>query len=154
MGYDWAAMQLRTEIEISASPEQVWAVLSDFERYHEWNPFIPSIAGEMREGSTLRIIVSPPESREMRFTPTLLKCEPERELRWRGVLWFGALFSGEHFFRLLPTDDGNTRFVHGEDFKGILVKFMSRTLTHTARGFFYMNRALKERVEGKGSSGK
>jgi hypothetical protein len=29
--------ELSTEIEINALPEQVWAVLCDFESYSEWN---------------------------------------------------------------------------------------------------------------------
>ena len=30
---------IETEIEINASREKVWSVLSDFENYHHWNPF-------------------------------------------------------------------------------------------------------------------
>src|SRR4051812_27984919 len=41
----------RTEFEVDASDQQVWAVLVDFESYADWNPALPSIAGELREGA-------------------------------------------------------------------------------------------------------
>jgi len=37
--------------------------------------------------------------------------------------------------------------VHGEDFKGLLVRFLGQQLTATARGFVFMNQALKRRAE-------
>ena len=143
-------MQLRTEIEIEATPSRVWEVLTDFARYHEWNPFITSIGspgGELRVGHKLQVTLSPPESSEMTFTPDLLVHEPNQELRWRGKVMFKGLFDGEHFFQLTEKSPGRTRFVHGENFSGFLVRFMTRKLTHVARGFIYMNQALKKRVE-------
>ena len=38
---------ISTEIEISASDEEVWQVLSDFDAYPEWNPFIKTIEGKL-----------------------------------------------------------------------------------------------------------
>jgi uncharacterized protein YndB with AHSA1/START domain len=37
--------EIITEIEIDASPSQVWQVLTDFEKYPTWNPFIKKISG-------------------------------------------------------------------------------------------------------------
>lgn len=138
-------MQLRTEIAILAPRDKIWAVLTDFERYHEWNPFITHFSGELRVGAKLNVTISPPESREMRFRPELLVCNPGEELRWLGKLWFKGLFDGEHFFQLREVEPNVTRFVHGEDFSGALVRFFN--FTHVARGFVYMNQALKKRVE-------
>jgi hypothetical protein len=42
--------ELRREIEIDAPPERVWAVVTDFAAYPEWNPFIRRIRGELHEG--------------------------------------------------------------------------------------------------------
>ena len=140
-------MQLRTEIEIEAPPARVWEILMDFARYHEWNPFITSIGGELSVGKKLEVTISPPESSEMSFTPDLLVHEPNRELRWRGKVMFKGVFDGEHFFQLSEPSPGRTRFVHGEDFSGFMVKFMLGKLKHVARGFVYMNEALKKRVE-------
>lgn len=143
-------MELRTELEIDAPPERVWEVLADFAAYHEWNPFITAIAGELRQGAELSVTVSPPESDDARFRPRVLVCEEPRELRWRGQLWVKGLFDGEHYFQCLEAPEGRTRFVHGENFSGLLVRFVGQRLTHVARGFVYMNQALKERVEGTG----
>ena len=37
--------ELKTTIEINASPAKVWEVLLDFEKYPDWNPFIKNIRG-------------------------------------------------------------------------------------------------------------
>jgi len=138
-------MQLRTEIDIAASPDKIWDVLTDFRAYPEWNPFIIRITGEAAVGQRLDVVISPPQQSEMRFKPVVLRADPGAEFRWRGVLWFRWLFTGEHFFRLEQRDGGITRFTHGEDFSGWAVRFVS--MTNTTRGFVFMNQALKKRVE-------
>ncbi len=145
-------MELRTEIEIDAPPAAVWAVLTDFGAYSQWNPDIPHLAGELRVGATLEVLVSPPDGTEMTFRPKVLVVEPARELRWKGKLWVPGLFDGEHFFVLRETERGGTRLQHGENFSGLLVKVLGKALTNTARGFVYMNQALKKTVEREGSA--
>ena len=140
-------VDLRTEIEIDAPAAAVWAVLVDTARYHEWNPFITSLEGDLAVGQELSIVVSPPDGSDMRFRPHVLKVEPEAELRWRGALFWPALFSGEHFFVLRELPNGRTRFQHGEDFRGFLLRFLGAQLKRTAHGFVLMNQALKRRVE-------
>lgn len=141
------SMELRTEIEIEAPPQRVWDVLLDFQRYPEWNPFITAVEGEWTVGSRPSLVLSLPESGEMRIRPTVLRNETARELRWRGVIGVAFLFSGEHFFSLEETSEGRTRLVHGEDFGGFLLRFLNGKLTETARAFVFMNHALKKRAE-------
>lgn len=142
-------MELRTEIDIAAPPARVWQVLTDFSAYHEWNPFVTSITGKPLVGAKLALTLSPPQSDEMKFRPTVLVCDEPRELRWLGKLWIPGLFDGEHFFQCNEAAEGHTRFVHGENFKGLLVKLVGQRLTNVARGFVYMNEALKRRVESR-----
>jgi hypothetical protein len=94
------------------------------------------------------VTLSPPESSEATFRPKVVVCEEPREFRWRGQLWIKGLFDGEHYFLCQETAEGRTRFVHGENFSGLLLKFVGKRMTHVARGFVYMNQALKSRVEG------
>jgi hypothetical protein len=141
-------MEIRTEVEISAPPAEVWRVLLDFPRYPEWNPFIVELRGEAESGALLELTLSLPDSnRERALRARLLKCEAERELRWLAHSWMKGLFDGEHFFRLEPRGETRTRVVQGEDFSGILLRLLLPRVTEAARGFVYMNQALKRRVE-------
>jgi hypothetical protein len=122
-------------------------VLADFSTYHEWNPLITSVAGAPNVGAELSVTLSPPDSDETTFRPTVLVYDEPRELRWVGKLWLPALFEGEQFFRCVEAEAGGTRFSHGVNLRGFLLKFCGERLKHVARGFVYMNQALKRRVE-------
>jgi hypothetical protein len=138
--------ELRAEIEINAPPERVWAVLTDFGSFPDWNPFIRSISGDVATGSQLEVRMEPPEGRAMTFKPAVLKTEPNRELAWLGRLGLPGIFDGEHHFELQPRN-GGTLFVQREKFTGILVPLLGGALEKTRRGFEGMNAALKERAE-------
>ena len=142
------AAEIKTEIEINASPAKVWEILTDFERYPRWNPFIKSVTGPVKVGNRITARIKPPEASGMTFTPTVLAFEPNRELRWLGKLLFSGLFDGEHKFELLDTGNGTSRFIQSEKFRGILVPLFKKQLdNNTRRGFEAMNLKLKEMAE-------
>jgi hypothetical protein len=139
---------IRTEIVIHATPAEVWNVLTDFNRYPEWNPFITSLKGVSTKGEKLVARMEPPNGSAMTFKPTVLIANRNKELRWLGHLLFPGLFDGEHIFELYENTDGTTTFVQREEFTGILVPLFSKMLdTKTLAGFELMNKQLKERVE-------
>jgi hypothetical protein len=139
---------IRTEIVIQATPAEVWNVLTDFNRYPEWNPFITSLKGVSTKGEKLVARMEPPNGSAMTFKPTVLIANRNKELRWLGHLLFPGLFDGEHIFELYENTDGTTTFVQREEFTGILVPLFSKMLdTKTLAGFELMNKQLKERVE-------
>ncbi|MEI9935846.1 MAG: SRPBCC domain-containing protein [Pseudomonadota bacterium] len=140
-------MEIRSELEIAAPAAEVWGILTDFPRYQEWNPFITELKSDGGVGSPLRLLLSLPQGRDYRLKATLLRMEVNDELRWRAHLLFPGLFDGEHFLRVQALDVQRTRFVQGENFSGALLRFSGRTLTQVARGFDYMNEALKRRAE-------
>lgn len=145
-----AVHHLHTEIEISATAERVWAVLTDFSSYPQWNPFIRSVAGTPRRGARLQIAIQPTGGRLMRFSPVVLAAETERELRWRGRLLFSGLFDGEHRFLIEPLGEGKVRFRQSERFSGLLVSLLRSSLDRDIkRGFEEMNQALKARCESE-----
>ena len=140
--------ELRTEIEIQASAERVWQLLTDFPSFPQWNPFIRKASGKVQVGERLDINIQPSGASGMTFRPTVLKAEPNRELRWLGHLLISGLFDGEHSFTIEPLGEGRVRFTQREVFTGLLVPLFARGLdTDTRRGFEEMNQALKTRAE-------
>ena len=47
--------QLQAEVEVQASAERVWEVLTDFAAYPQWNPFIVKASGEPVPGTRLEL---------------------------------------------------------------------------------------------------
>lgn len=136
-----------TTIDIDASPQAVWDVLSDFAAYGDWNPFMDRIEGRAEVGAKLVVHMSPNGGRGMTFRPTVLAAVPGQELRWLGKLGVGGLFDGEHSFVLTPNADATTHLAHGERFSGVLVALLKGTVKDSHAGFEAFNNALKQRVE-------
>jgi hypothetical protein len=137
---------LEHSLEIDADAEEIWSVLTDFDTFPEWNPFVRSIAGDCATGARLAVTIEPPHGRAIRLRPVVQQVDPARELRWLGKLGVPHVFDGEHCFRLEPLAGGRTRFTQSEDFRGILVPFTSGVLTKTGEGFRLMNEALADEV--------
>ena len=136
-----------TEVEIGATPEDVWAELVDLPRFNEWNPFMVSAAGEVEIGSKLEITMEPPGGSAMTFKPRVTDVARAARFEWLGSLGVRGLFDGRHQFDLAPTPNG-THLVQSEDFTGLLVPFLKKSLdTKTKAGFVAMNDALKRRAE-------
>lgn len=142
--------EIVTEIEIDASPETVWSVLTDFQTYSDWNPVL-EIDGEAVEGQKLEVTTDYENTRPMTFRPTVLVVDEPTELRWQGRLFVPGLYDGEHRFVLTAVDEGErTRLTHAEIFRGALVGFINRRIGDDVEaGFGQMNDALKHRVENK-----
>ena len=140
--------EIHAEIEIDASAERVWGILTDFASYPEWNSYIRKISGEPKVGEHLEVRFELPGSRGITLKPTVLNAEPNRELRWLGHLLVSGLFDGEHSLSIQPLGENRVRFVQGEAFRGLLVPLFAHSLDKgTRRGFEEMNRALKEQAE-------
>ena len=140
---------IHTEIEIAASAERVWHVLTDFASYPEWNPFMTRISGSLAVGSQLETFIQPPGGRGIGFKPTVVALAPGRELRWLGRLLIRGIFDGEHSFRIERLTHERIRFIQEERFSGVLTfPPLFRVLTSgTEEGYKAMNQALKERAE-------
>lgn len=137
--------EVRTEIEINAGPEKVWKILTDFEKYSQWNPFIKRIIGQAKEGSKIEIHIETPNGKNRKYGPTVTKVEHNTELRWIGK---NLLLSGEHIFTIKKLQAGRVWFVHSEVFGGLLTSIFAKSLdTDVKHGFEEMNRALKDRSE-------
>ncbi|AKF84587.1 hypothetical protein MFUL124B02_01220 [Myxococcus fulvus 124B02] len=140
--------QLRTEAFIDASPDAVWAVLSDFKAYPLWNPLVLEAHGRLVPGARVAMKGRAPDGSSKRvfgFKATLTRVEPPTRLEWTGGV--RGVFFGRHVFELKAEGTG-TRLVHGEDFSGVVTWFMGRSRWGAFRASYEaLNRALAERMK-------
>lgn len=140
--------ELITEITINAAPEKVWSVLTDFENFPNWNPFIKSLTGDVAVGNQIKVFLEPPGGKAMTFNPIVLAYTPNKEFRWIGKLFVKGIFDGEHKFELIANNDGTTRLIHSEKFSGLLIPLFGKMLDiDTKNGFIVFNEVIKERAE-------
>ncbi len=139
--------EIRSEVTIEGTADEVWAVLTDFASYADWNPGFSAIEGRAEVGTKLDIRFALNGGRTMTMHPTVLVADPGHEFRWLGRLLVPGVFDGEHRFEIHEERPGHVRFVQGERFRGLLVPFLRKMIeTDTAATFVKVNDALARRV--------
>ncbi|HUL86169.1 MAG TPA: SRPBCC domain-containing protein [Actinomycetota bacterium] len=139
--------EIRSEVEIEGTAEEVWSVLTDFDRYGEWNPGFSQVRGRAEVGATLDVTFLRSGDRTTKMHPRVLVAEPGREFRWLGRLLMPWVFDGEHRFEIHEDEPGRVRFVQAERFRGVLVPFFRHLIeVDTLTTFGEVNEALAARV--------
>ena len=137
-----------TAVEIGAPVGQVWAILSDFSAYPDWNPFITAVSGRLRRGARLELHLAPPELPAVVVHARLLVIRRPSVLRWSGEVVAPGLFDGIHSFHLDPLGESRCCLRQSERLFGVLAPMLAPSLLESTRaGYEAMNRALKARAE-------
>ena len=126
---------------MSASPEVLWDVLADFEKWPTWNPDIDSVtlSGPVAEGTSFRW-----KAAWTRLESTLQLVDRPRALGWTGrTMGVRAI----HLWRFEPRPDGAAASME-ESFDGAVAKLFRKRLQRqldetTAKGL----QALKAAAE-------
>jgi hypothetical protein len=141
--------EIVAEIEINAPPTHVWQVLTVFEKYPVWNPFIKKISGRPIRNEKLEVHMPDPRGGTIILNPTVLAAERDRELGWLGRSE-GDVFNGEHRFLIEPLENNKVHFTQSEKFTGSMVASLEGWIdTALKQNFEDMNRALKQRAENQ-----
>ena len=143
---------IKTEIVIQAPAERVWAEMTDFASFPDWNPFVREASGRLAVGEQLKIKLALDRGFKMTFKPRVTVVEPNRELRWLATLGRPGVFDVDRAFLIEPNDDGSVRFVMSEECTGWLtpVMFAVNLEAQLYRGYDAFNQALIKRVETAG----
>jgi hypothetical protein len=140
----------KTTFGVDASAETVWDVLTDFDSYPEWNPSLPSISGELKEGSTVSLTLGMPGRPSPKVKAKLVDIVPGRRLTWHGNAGADWVFAGDRQFVIDAQPDGTVLFTHVEDVQGLLFPVFRAVMGDAIqRGHDAFNTALKERAEGR-----
>ncbi len=145
--------EIKTEIQISASPDKVWSIISNIKNWYEWSPIIQKSKGDPFLGAKLSIIMTGKEGKGGKdgpsYQPIITFFNEAKSFRWRAKMIAGFIFTNDKSFELEATPDG-TRLIHKEYFKGLLVPMFWNSIKTTVPSMLNsMNEALKKKVETK-----
>ncbi|WP_081622464.1 SRPBCC domain-containing protein [Gordonia kroppenstedtii] len=91
--------------DISATPEQVYDVLTDLDGYDQWNPWVVRASGTVAAGS--KVDVWPLlRGKEQHYRHRILEADRGRRFVWCDLGWFTLFAKGERHRTLEPSDGG------------------------------------------------
>jgi hypothetical protein len=133
------------EIEISATADLVWDVLTGFNRWPTWNPDVESVSmhGDVAVGSEFRWKAGPGT-----ITSTIQEVDPPRRIAWTGrTLGIQAV----HVWWLEPSD-GVTTVLTEESYQGLVARLLRRPLQKALdraldNGLRYLKAEVERRAE-------
>ena len=132
----------RVEVNIRASAERVWSLLTDAEDFPRWNSTVARIEGRIREGERLMLRVP---GTDRTFSPRVSGVVPNRHMVWTGG--FAPVFKGVRTFDLNARDDGSTDFAMQERFSGLVLPLIRRSLPDFGPVFERYANDLKREAE-------
>jgi hypothetical protein len=134
------------ERHIAATPERVWGLLTDARGYAAWNRAVVSIEGDIRAGSTIKLVSTVNPKRT--FSLAVSKVDAPRSMVWSDGMPLG-LFTGERTFRLTPRD-GGTDFSMTETYRGVMAGLITRAIPDMTDSFVQFADGLKAAAEAEG----
>lgn len=136
-------------IKIEASPETVWAVLSDLEGWSRWNTiYTPPVClpevGEKVSGS-----VTMPGASPTPFSAEIIAWEPNKRFSWYSAVMDGQM-QMTRYMEIDEISPERCAFTNGEAFGGTMgPAIMKGKVDSIANGFRLMNEALKKEAEAR-----
>ncbi len=137
-----------TEIEINATPEQVWSVLTDWNKLKEWSSSFIGISTErLSEGETfISYFKNPLTGKPIELPHICTEYEEGRKFGWSGNL-IGKTID-HHIYSVEPTKQGTTLFRQEDGLHGPHSKFLNILAKHKMMAMYKrFNQELKKRVE-------
>ena len=128
---------------IGASPQSVWAVLSDLDAWPDWESGVASVQGRLAPGERVSLTVDVNPGRAFRVKVAELS-EPQR-IVLRGGMPLG-LFVGERTYTL-ESEGPATRFRMREQYSGPLAGAIFKSIPDLSGSFQQFADGLKAKAE-------
>lgn len=138
--------EVSADIEINASPERVWSILTDFPAYPTWNPYIYPVRGEAKAGTQLELTLHAGTS-PVTFQATVLTAEPPRQLSWAVRVFDVGVFERSQTFTIDEVGPHRVRLTSRERFRGLLLPLEGGLPDDSKVGMDMMLHALRSAAE-------
>lgn len=135
-------MLYSSTIEIRATPERIWQILTDPAGWPTWEPNCTRIDGRIEVGQQLTVHT---RLSDRAFPANVASMDPPRSMVWSWSMPLG-MFSGVRTFTLTPKGDV-TEVYCGEQFSGWMLWLFGRSVPDLTDAFRQFAEGLKKHAE-------
>ncbi len=134
--------------EIDAPAEVVWKVLTDFEAYGDWNPFVVAASCSLEVGAAMDMQVRVLPFMTQRQREWITSIEPGRGFCYAMSKTPGRALRSERCHEIEPIDAERCRYMSRFEIAGPVSSIVQGLLGgQLRRGFTEMSAAIQERAE-------
>ena len=130
--------ETQVSIDIQASPEKIWALLTDAAGYPSWNSTVVSIEGQIQPGEKIRLKSTLDEKRT--FKLKVKEFVPNSRLVWGDG-------KGERVYTLTSNASGGVTFEMREKIGGFMFPMYAKYIPSFDDSFVQFARDLKRAAE-------
>jgi hypothetical protein len=130
---------------IAAPPERIWPILTDADGLSTWDSGVVRVEGRIAPGEKLNVTSEANPKRA--FAVKVSELDPPRRMTWSGGMPLG-LFKGVRTYTLTPEGEGRTRFEMREEYTGVLLPLIWRSMPDLQPSFDKFAAGLKAKAEG------
>ena len=132
---------------IAADPNAIWEILTDAPSYSNWDSGVVRVEGRIAPGEKIKVVSKANPNRA--FPVKVTEFGPGRSMTWSGGMPLG-LFKGVRRFTLTPQGDGMTEFTMREEYTGLFLPLIWRSMPDLGPSFQQFASGLKARAEAAG----
>ena len=129
---------------IRATPDRIWALLTNALEYTLWNSTVEKVDGKIAPGE--RVTVYPKINPGRAFPVRVVRFDPPRHMVWSGGMPLG-LFKGERTFQIEAGSKGDTEFSMSEVYSGWMAPLIERSIPDLQPAFDQFAADLKRAAE-------
>lgn len=134
---------------IRATPDRIWALLTDASGYTNWNNTVEKVEGRIAPGETVKVHVKINPGRA--FPVRVSEFAAPKKMVWSGGMPLG-LFKGERTFQLTPLASGDVEFSMREVYSGLMAPLIFKSIPNLQPAFEEFASDLKRAAEAKAAS--
>lgn len=130
-------------IDLSQSSKKVWEVLTDFNKYNEWNTVLSMANNDQIEiGKEFNVTIYNKKGKDSKFKATALAKEVNKSFSAQQKILGKWFFTATHHF-IIEETDSKVRFVQKWELVGIISKLFKKQIFKQLAEFKRMNDELK-----------
>jgi hypothetical protein len=135
-------MEVAVGTTVRATPDAIWALLTNAQDFPRWNSTVQSIQGTIAPGETIALVaqIAPTRTFKLRVTTFV----PNERMVWQDGT---PLFKGVREYTLTPKGDGTTEVTMAEKFSGAMLPMIAGSLPDQGPSFERFLADLKAEAE-------